>query len=245
MSVRDFEYAVEITDNNGNFLQQVDVTAEYSTAASLGNILNHPYDDMLKDDENVRIVRIDYEDGEEVRKEVVKEFNRDEPDANELFMEVLEAVHCSIEPYKDEEGIEGYRIYDEELNEYRGHEGEDVVATSAEMIMDELDAFIEDSFYEDLTDELESYGLVKEGETLPQSLAGLYVHIILLANEELDGEGMKFWDAHEEELDMVDLICNRIDEVDLNSICPIQRPVPELNKPKEVKTHNSNDFFEK
>lgn len=207
------DYGVEVVDEKGSFQRRIDVTDDYKTAIQLGNAINHD-GKTLADNEFVRVVCVDYANG--VGKETMKTFERDEPDANKLFNDVLEAVHCSVEPYKDEtRGIEGYRIYDKELGAYRNYDGEDVVATSAEMVMDELDNFLEDSFYNDLVGELMDCGLVKKGEKLPNTLFDLYVHTVLLANEEADGEGMKFWNAHEKELAMVELICNRIDEVDL------------------------------
>lgn len=228
-----YEYAVEIADKTGETDRQIEAFDDYDKAVQLANAVNHD-NDVLGNDEFVRVIRIDYEEGEEIGTDVMKAFDRNEPDANKLFNDVLEAVHCSIEPYKDEEeGVEGYRIYDEELGEYRSNLDEDVVATSAVMIMDELDAFTEDSFYDDLANELVEYGLADSRQELPHTLGELYVHIVLLANEELDGEGMKFWKAHEEELAMVDLICNRINEVDINIACPKITPEQVKDKIKE------------
>ena len=217
--IHSFEYSVEITDTTGKFDRQVEVFDDYYKAVQLANAINHN-NDVLGDNELVRVLRIGYIEETEASLEVVKEFDRNEPDANKLFNDVLEAVHCSVKPYKDREGVEGYRVFDEELGEYRSHLDEDVAATSAVMVMDELDGFTESFFYDDLANKLVEYGLVDSRQELPHTLEKLYVHITLIANEELDGKGMKFWKAHEKILSMVDLICYRIDEVDINIACP-------------------------
>lgn len=226
------EYAVEITDETGGFLRGVAKFDDYAKAAQYANAVNHDKD-VLGDNEFVRVLYVEYYEGDEVGTNIAKDFERNEPDANELFADVLEAVHCSLDPCE-----KGYLIYDREVDEYRENNGEDVVVTDAIGVAKELEAIIDDSFYNDLADKMKEDGLVKENEVLPQTLRELYIHIVLLANEEADGEGSKFWDKHEEELSMVSVICERIEEVDLALVCPensLEQTKSKANESKKEK----------
>lgn len=171
-----------------------------------------------------------------------------EKNYNELFVQLLNTIHFNLE-YCEEE--KGYHIYDTELCKYRDIDGIRVVAHSASEVVNVLTTFVEDSFINDLQNELQSYGLVTEQEELPETLYDLYVQITLFANEELDGNGAKFWDAHKKVIEMVELILYHIDEVNLDKIYRTKTFLPlykndityareNHEKEKRIESHKEN-----
>lgn len=209
-----YEYAVEIANSDGKFERQVDVFSEYDEAVQYANIINHDADALLAD-EQVYVIRIDYnENGEEINTEPVRKFDRDERDANELFNEVLADVGFEIEAYNNGEE-KGYRLFDKQLKEYFSFEGEDVVVSSTVETMDVIDTFVYDSYHEDISNELAACGLIADKSEAKETLGALYEQMTYLIEANRDGKGAEFAENHKADLEALNFICNRIDEVDI------------------------------
>lgn len=142
---------------------------------------------------------------------------------NELFQEVLDSLHFSLE-YDERYG--GYLVYDEEANEYRGEESYNnpdaenaamAVCHTAMDVMEELDGYVVSSFVDDMTDELESYGLMKQ-ENVPQTIGDIVAIVQEWENASKDSIEGKFYKDHAEEIAMMDLVANHISEVDLDTM---------------------------
>lgn len=239
-----YEYAVEIANSDGKFERQVDVFSEYDEAVQYANIINHDVDALLAD-EQVYVMRIDYdENGEEINTEPVRKFDRDERDANELFNEVLADVGFEIEAY-DHGEERGYRLYDKQLKEYFSFEGEDVVVSSAVEAMEVIDAFVYDSYHEDISNELAAYGLIADKSEAKETLGVLYEQMTYLVEANKDGKGAEFAENHKADLEALDLICNRIDEVDITEAAiqqskQAEKDIYELLKEKARDEANEN-----
>lgn len=146
--------------------------------------------------------------------------------ANELFAEVLDAVHFSVE-YS--EIANGYVVLDKETNEYRGDDNVFVVdeeavendavtvCHTAKDVLETLDAYICDSFIDDITDELENYGLMKQ-EDVPHTIGDIVAIVQEWESASEDSIEGRFYRDHAEEIAMMDLIANHISEVDLDTL---------------------------
>lgn len=135
--------------------------------------------------------------------------------ANELFAEVLDDLGFSIQ--KMPEG--GYAIWDEQLSAYRvdGLDGDLIIAHNAGEVLEELTTYVEDSFNRDLEEEFENYGLNAWYE-MPETLED-WVHLAeLFEIRNADDPEKDFLAAHQDELELCDLIANRYSEVDLDEV---------------------------
>lgn len=143
--------------------------------------------------------------------------------ANELFQEVLDSLHFSLE-YDERYG--GYLVYDNEANEYRGEESYNhpdaenaavAVCHTPMDVMEELDGYVASSFVDDMTDELESYGLKKQTD-VPQTIGDIVAMAQEWENASENSVEGRFYKDHAEEIAMMDLIANHIGEVDLDAM---------------------------
>lgn len=238
-----YEYAVEIANSDGEFERQVDVFSEYDEAVRFANSINHDADALVAD-EQVYVLRIDYDiNGEEEGVERVREFSRDERDANELFNEVLTAIGFEIEAYNEGEE-KGYRLYDKQFKEYYSVEGEDVIVSSAAEAMEALDTFIYDSYHEDISRELAAYGLIADKSEAKETLGALYEQMTYLVETNKETKGADFAESHKADFEALDLICNRIDEVDMNEAANRQSRQVEKQEKKQKKTKDDKQVKE-
>lgn len=135
--------------------------------------------------------------------------------ANELFAEVLDELGFSIK--KMPEG--GYAIWDEQLSTYRtdGIDGNLIIVHDAREVLEELTTYVEDSFNRDLEEELENYGL-DAWYDMPETLED-WVHLAeLFESRNADDPEKDFLTAHQDELELCDLIANHYSEVDLDEV---------------------------
>lgn len=158
--------------------------------------------------------------------------------ANELFQEVLDSLHFSLE-YDERYG--GYLVYDKETNEYRGEEHHNnpdaenaamAVCHTPMDVMEELDGYVVSSFVDDMTDELESYGLKKQTD-VPQTIGDIVAMVQEWKNASEDTIEGRFYKDHAEEIAMMDLIANHISEVDLDTMYRSEQTKPVVKRVAE------------
>lgn len=142
----------------------------------------------------------------------MKEQNRWE----RLFQEFLECVEFALVKY---------RTTDEEYSPWRWGVRDKQYAnlgdiesnrfTCAEDILDRMDTYITDYFYADLEDELSAYEVDLEEREIPD---GATEWLLLRKDAEFVDKNKKYFDNHDWEFEVLDMIVNHVDEINLENI---------------------------
>lgn len=144
-----------------------------------------------------------------------------------LFESFLATVEFSLVHYEfgktseNDEGITGHwGLHDDQGANLGGIEGD--VFDTAEQIINRMDVYIRDYFYEDLEQEVEDYELCLPDDMLLESKYGKEIHwrgtaYWLAVRAELS-ENNQFVKDHNYEFDILDMIANHTDDIDLYNI---------------------------
>jgi hypothetical protein len=131
----------------------------------------------------------------------------------ELFEELLDLTEFTLVKHKvDDEEYDPFRW---SLIDRQGANLGDIMSFrfyNAEGIIDHLDIYINDYFYEDLENELDAYGVDLCGRELPWSAE---TWLALRNDEEFYEKNKRYCDEHKFEFDALDMIVNHADEIDL------------------------------
>lgn len=125
-----------------------------------------------------------------------------------LFEEFLECVEFTLVKYTD-----GWGVHDKQYANLG--DIEDDRFKNAEDVLDRMDTYIVDYFYNDLEDELNAYEVDLEWREVPDGAA----EWLLLRNDvEFVNKNKKYFDNHSWEFEVLEMIVRHVDEIDLDNI---------------------------
>jgi hypothetical protein len=125
-----------------------------------------------------------------------------------LFEGFLDLVEFTLIKYKKSWGVhdnQGANLGDIEGDRFKDAEG----------LIDRMDTYIVDYFYEDLENELDAYDADLEGREVPYDAIGW---LLLKDDVEFVNRNKKYFDDHSWEFDVLEMIVYHIDEIDLENV---------------------------
>jgi hypothetical protein len=125
-----------------------------------------------------------------------------------LFEEFLDCVDFTLMKHTD-----GWGVHDRQGANLGDIEGDRFI--NASDIIERMDVYITDYFFNDLEEELEAYNVDLEGREVPWSS---YDWLNLKGDREFYNKNKKYFDEHSWEFDVLDMITNHEDEINLENV---------------------------